>query len=130
MTLGRAFRKASLAGITIAAALAFMNSTASEAKADHRRRVSVSFSFGPSYGYGYGSDVVGHRGLSRFGYDGPIYHAPSVHYHRVYHPEYSHWTPHRGLHTHGHYDYVPHYTPGHFDRYHRDHIDLNPHFHD
>jgi hypothetical protein len=126
MNVGRVFRKVTLAGITIAATLAFMNTTAGEAKADHRRRVSVSFGYGPAYG----SYVVGHRGHGRFGYDGPVYHAPSVHYHRVYHPEYSHWTPYRGWHTHGHYDHVPHYVPGHFDRYHRDHIDVNPHFHD
>ena len=60
----------------------------------------------------------------------PVYHAPSVHYDHVYHHEYSHWTPGRGLHSHGHYDAVPHYVPGHFDRWHGNHIDLNPHFHD
>jgi hypothetical protein len=43
----------------------------------------------------------------------PQYHAPSVHYHRSYHHDYDHWTPHQGLHSHGHYDYTPHYTPGH-----------------
>lgn len=59
----------------------------------------------------------------------PIYHAPSVHYDAVYHAEYLHWTPLRGLHTHGHYDLVPHYTPGHFDYLHGGHIDVNPWFH-
>jgi hypothetical protein len=47
-------------------------------------------------------------------YSLPHYHAPSVHYHRTYHPDYYHWTPSRGLHSHGHYDYTPHYTPGHW----------------
>ena len=59
----------------------------------------------------------------------PIYHAPSVHYDQVYHPEYLHWTPGRGVHTHGHYDVVPHYVPGHYDQWHRGHIDVNPRFH-
>jgi hypothetical protein len=72
-----------------------------------------------SYGYGYGS--------SR--YSAPIYHGPSVHLDPVYHPEYYHWTPGRGLHTHGHYDLVPHYTPGHVDHLHGGHIDGNPHYH-
>lgn len=49
------------------------------------------------------------------------YHAPSVHYDEVYHPEYSHWTPLRGWHTHGHYDLVPHVTPGHYDYHHGPH---------
>jgi hypothetical protein len=92
------------------------------------RRVSVGVSYGPSYAY-YGPRYgVRHGGHHRN--SGPIYHAPSVHYDPVYHAEYYHWTPGRGVHTHGHYDYVPHYVPGHFDRRHHDHIDLNPHFHD
>jgi hypothetical protein len=48
----------------------------------------------------------------------------------VYHPDYSHWTPYRGWHSHGHEHVVPHYLPGHFDGWHGDHIDLNPYFHD
>jgi hypothetical protein len=72
----------------------------------------------PSFGYGgYG------------GYNGPVYHAPSLHYDRVYHPTYSHWTPSRGFHTHGHTHIVPHYTPGHFDYQHGNHIHGNPAFH-
>jgi hypothetical protein len=58
-----------------------------------------------------------------------LYHAPSVHYDRVYHPTYSHWTRSRGYHSHGHYDTVPHYVPGHYDRCHRGHIDLNSRYH-
>ena len=94
------------------------------------RRFAIGFSTGPSYGFnrGYpGGYHVGHHHQHR---SGPIYHAPSVHHDPVYHPEYLHWTPGRGVHTHGHYDYVPHYVPGHFDRRHGNHIDLNPHFHD
>jgi hypothetical protein len=45
------------------------------------------------------------------------WHAPSVHYDRVYHPTQVHWTPNSGWHTHGHYDVVPHYTPGHVHYY-------------
>jgi hypothetical protein len=65
-------------------------------------------------------DVYRHRGH----YD---YHPGGVHYDRVYHPEYSHWTPLHGYHTHGHYDVVPHYTPGHFDYHHGGHG--HGHFH-
>ncbi len=43
----------------------------------------------------------------------PHYHAPSIHVDRTYHVDSYHWTPYRGLHTHGHYDYTPHSTPGH-----------------
>lgn len=58
-----------------------------------------------------------------------VYDPPSVHYDRVYHPDYQHWTPSRGFHTHGHYDLVPHYVPGHYDTLHRHHIDVNPWYH-
>jgi hypothetical protein len=49
------------------------------------------------------------------------HYGPSLHYDRVYHPEYSHWTPRSGWHTHGHYDLVPHVTPG------RHYYDRGPH---
>ncbi|HEY8505139.1 MAG TPA: hypothetical protein VIL46_11195 [Gemmataceae bacterium] len=75
--------------------------------------------YAPSYGQAYG---VG-------GFTAPLYHPPSVHYDRVYHPTRTHWTPLRGWHTHGHYDVVPHYTPGHFDTLHNGHVDPNPHYH-
>src|SRR5688572_5301283 len=80
---------------------------------------------------GWGHAGHGHsHGYYRGGYgSGPIYHGPSLHYDRVYHHEYSHWTPRRGWHSHGHYDHVPHYTPGHVDYYHRGHIHTNPWFH-
>lgn len=53
-------------------------------------------------------------------YRPPVVYAPRVHYDRVYYPEYHHWTPDLGYHSHGHYDYVPHYTPryAHYDHYH------------
>ncbi len=60
---------------------------------------------------------------------GPVWHPGSTHYHRVYHPTRVHWTPGRGWHTHGHYDYVPHRTQGHFDLYHNGHMHLNPNHH-
>ena len=60
---------------------------------------------------------------------GPVYHAGSVHYHRTYHPTSTHWTPSRGLHTHGHYDYRPHYIPGHFDYNHNGHMHWNRNYH-
>ena len=71
-----------------------------------------------------------HHGHSHFGgRSGPIYHAPSVHFDSYYHHDYTHWTPGRGLHSHGHYHTVPHYTPGHFDYKHGNHIHANPWFH-
>jgi hypothetical protein len=80
---------------------------------------------GGSTGYTPGYASPGYSGYR----SGPIYHGPSVHYDRVYHADRTHWTPGRGLHTHGHYDAVPHYTPGHFDRSHGGHVDLNPRYH-
>jgi hypothetical protein len=72
-------------------------------------------SYGSSYygDSGYGRSGYGSSGYGNYRYSQPTYHAPSLHYDRVYHPEVYHWTPSRGLHTHGHYDTVPHYTPGH-----------------
>jgi hypothetical protein len=73
----------------------------------------------PSGGYSqYGQFGRGYSQYGRFGggystgRQAPHYHAPSMHYDRVYHADRLHWTPGRGLHTHGHYDLVPHYTPG------------------
>jgi len=71
----------------------------------------------------------GYSGYSNGYNQGPVYHAPSVHYDRVFHPEYTHWTPFRGVHTHGHYDAVPHVTPGHFDYQYGNTIVPNRHFH-
>ncbi len=59
---------------------------------------------------------------ARFRISGPVWHSSSVHYDRVYHPTHLHWTPSSGWHTHGHYDVVPHFTPGHFDYLHNDHL--------
>jgi len=84
---------------------------------------------GPYGGYGYGG-YGGYGGGFGYGcYRGPIYHAPSVHFDRQYHVDYQHWTPGRGFHTHGHYHNVPHYTPGHFDTAHGNHIHGNPWYH-
>ncbi len=80
-------------------------------------------------GNGYGSHYGGNYGGHGYHRSHSVWHGPSVHYDRVYHPTSRHWTPYRGWHTHGHYDYVPHYVPGHFDRWHNGHIDLNPRYH-
>jgi hypothetical protein len=114
-------RKFALASVAAVVAFGAATFAASEdAQAAGGRRIAVSFGYGPTYSSYWGG----------FGPSGPIYHPPSVHYHRVYHPTRTHWTPGRGWHTHGHFDHVPHYTPGHFDHLHGNHIDLNPHFHD
>ncbi len=83
-------------------------------------------SYGGGYGYSHGG--YGHS-YGGYGYAAPIYHGPSVHLDRVYHVDRLHWTPRRGVHTHGHYDLIPHYTPGHFDTLHGGHIDYNRRFH-
>jgi len=92
------------------------------------------------YGQSYGSYGGGYGSYGRYGsgynsgyrsnsyYNGPIYHAPSVHYDKVYHSV-PHWTPGRGWHSHTHVDAVPHYVPGHFDHLHGDHIHKNPNYH-
>jgi hypothetical protein len=79
-----------------------------------------------NYGLGYGNRGYSYNAYRL--YNGPIYHAPSVHYDRVYHSV-PHWTPGRGWHTHTHSHVVPHYVPGHFDHLHGDHIHKNPNFH-
>lgn len=83
-----------------------------------------NYAYSPGYG-GY----AGYRNGPGPVRSGPIYHPPSVHYDRVYHADYTHWTPGRGWHTHGHQHIVPHYVPGHFDHQHGDHIHVNPRFH-
>lgn len=79
-------------------------------------------SHGSSYGrasvrFGYG----GYSGYGSRSYRTPVYHSSSVHYERLYHQDYLHWTPNRGVHGYGHFDTVRHYVPGHYDtnrRYH------------
>lgn len=70
----------------------------------------------------HGSRAHGHASMRSFGhshsrvdrYDyGRSYHRPSVHYDTRYHADSYHWTPFNGVHAHGHYDSVPHYTRGH-----------------
>lgn len=115
----------------LAAGLVLVGSSVAPAQGFRIERSSPYSSYG-SYGYssGYGySGSYGGYGLGNGFGSARIYHGPSVHYDRVYHPTTTHWTPRRGWHTHGHYDLVPHYVPGHFDRIHRDHIHLNPRFH-
>jgi hypothetical protein len=128
-------RRSALSLATVPLALAIISWVApSEAQAGgpyHPRSL-----YGAGYGYGHAYHSPYSAGYSRsyslgYGvrrYSAPIYHAPSVHIDHVYHPEYYHWTPGRGLHSHGHYDAVPHYTPGHFDHLHGNHIHGNPHF--
>lgn len=91
-------------------------------------------------GYG-GQNYSGHGGYAGQGYGGqgnyggygrsnvPVYDPPSVHIDRTFHPTRTHWTPLRGVHTDGHSDNVPRYTPGHYDRGHNGHIDPNPAYH-
>lgn len=90
--------------------------------------IDSSIASAQSYRFGqYGRSYSGYRYPAR--QSGPIYHAPSVHSDRVYHPTRTHWTPFRGVHTHGHYDVVPHYVPGHIDIRHRGHVHPNPRYH-
>ena len=94
--------------------------------------VTGSTTFAQHYGHNHGGYGGGYGNVYRGGYGGfraPVYHPPSVHTDYRYHPTQVHWTPLRGLHTHGHYDAVPHYTPGHYDTYHNGHIHGNPYYH-
>jgi hypothetical protein len=115
-------RKCLILSVALAAFVGVGFTATEQAAADHWN-VRVAYRYRPIRGGYYSSHYYYPRSV-------PIYHPPSVHYDRVYHHDYSHWTPHRGWHSHGHYHAVPHYVPGHFDRWHGDHIDLNPHFHD
>ena len=105
---------------TLSLAAAMILTVGATAQADH---------FHGGFGGGYCGTVIygGYGGYG--GYTSPIYHGPSVHYDPVYHPTSSHWTPSKGWHTHGHVDYVPHYTPGHFDTLHNGHVHSNPWYH-
>jgi hypothetical protein len=86
----------------VLAAVAVVGLSAAAAPASADWGISIG-----NFGYYNGSGGYGgNRGYG--GYGG--YNRGSMHYDRVYHG-YSHWTPGRGYHSHGHYDYVPHYTP-------------------
>src|SRR5688572_16845082 len=82
-------------------------------------------------GYGQSRSYYGNSSRSYYGNygSGRVYHAPSLHYDRTYHVDSLHWTPQRGLHTHGHTHVTPHYTPGHYDYHHRGHVHGNPYYH-
>ena len=123
----RAFRLTGLLGV-VAAGLLFVNTgTAQAQKFGHKHNHSHHGGHNSHHG-GHNSHHGGH-GHSHGWNSGPIYHGPSVHYDKVYHPTSTHWTPWQGWHTHGHYDYVPHYVPGHFDYLHGNHIHGNPYYH-
>jgi hypothetical protein len=96
--------------------------------ADHGFRLQTYGGWG---GHRHGHYHGGGRVWRSYGrpWGGSVYHGPSVHYDPVWHHEYNHWTPRRGWHSHGHFDAVPHYVPGHFDYHHFDHIDPNPWYH-
>ena len=96
-------------------ALAILAVTSSVAEAQWGYRYGPSRSYSRSYYNNYGS--------------GRVYHRPNLHYDRTYHADSLHWTPRRGLHTHGHYDVTPHYTPGHYDYRHGNHVHGNRHYH-
>lgn len=113
-------QKGKLFGITglLVAGLLFIS--ADSAKAQYYGNFGNT-GYQPSYSQNYG-------GFSG-NYSGPVYHQPSVHYHKTYHPTQLHWTPSGGLHTHGHYHVTPHVTPGHFDFQHGNHLHTNPFYH-
>ena len=88
MTLTRIKKTA----LVLVAALTLVAVSSSVASAAHP---SFSFSIGSPYHFGHS-------------YGGYYHVTPPVHTHRVFHADRLHWTPGRGLHTHGHYDYIPH----------------------
>jgi hypothetical protein len=76
---------------------------------DHRGHRHYDYGY-RGYGYGGYGRYSGYRGYGWGGYDyGYRYRRPAI-----VHPEYLHWTPYRGWHTHGHI-HVPH--RGHYHTY-------------
>jgi len=58
------------------------------------------------------SSGCGCASCNRGGVSTGLYHQPSApHHDRVYQAGYTHWTPYRGQHTHGHFVNVPHFAP-------------------
>lgn len=68
-----------------------------------------------TFGYGPSHSFLGYRGYGH-GYHGHGYYGHGYGRPAVIHPEYSHWTPGRGWHTHGHL-HVPHRGHYHTHRY-------------
>jgi hypothetical protein len=117
-------------GIAMSAVLGFgLFAFASEASAQSGHYSHGGSSHSGTYG-AHGHSNYGQAGYGQ-GYrnQAPVYHAPSIHSDQRYHADSNHWTLRRGLHTHGHYDSVPHYVPGHIDTRHGGHIDPNPYYH-
>jgi hypothetical protein len=115
-----------IAALGLAVLLAASGSATPVQAADHAIRLHRHSSHGHFHGGGrhwHGHGGHGHR------WSGSFYHRPSVHFDALWHHEYDHWSPRRGWHSHGHYDSVPHYVPGHFDYHHFDHIVPHPFFH-
>lgn len=111
----KAFIKSLCVGGALAVAALFIGSSETHAQSYYP---SVNQGYYPNtypqtQGYYPGTINQGYYGGTGYG---ATYHPPSVHYDRVYHADRLHWTPGRGLHTHGHYDLVPHYVPGHYHR--------------
>lgn len=82
--------------------------------------------------HGHGGSSAQRYSVQRYNawtYSEPIYHGSSSHFDSRYHVDSYDWTPRQGIHTHGHYDVTPHFTPRHFDYGHVGHIDTNPDYH-
>jgi len=114
------------AAIGVAAVLATVGLARESQAGDHGFRIHFSGDFGGHH-HGYGGRRVWGGGGRPWA--GSFYHGPSVHHDALWHHEYDHWTPRRGWHGHGHYDFVPHYVPGHFDYHHFNHVDPQPWYH-
>jgi hypothetical protein len=86
--------------------------TPSVSQAQYYPSYGYRYSYGsyPAYRYGAYSGYRGY-GYGGYGYDSYYYRRPTT-----VHPESWHWTPYRGLHTHGHY-HVPHRGHYHIYRY-------------
>jgi hypothetical protein len=122
LAMRRLVRKCSVLSVALAAFVVAGLGATERVEADPWS-IAVQYRYRPYRGGYYSSYYFSPRSA-------PIYHPPSVHYDHVYHPDYSHWTPYQGWHSHGHYHAVPHFVPGHIDRWHGNHIDVNPYFHD
>ena len=70
--------------------------------------VDDASAFNPRYRRAHSGSHHRTRSTHRSHYVPRVYR-PTFHYDYYYHHEYFHWTPWRGLHSHGHYDAVPHF---------------------
>jgi len=123
------FRYLGLGALVLA--LSFVPSLAQAQYGNYNRGQNGNYNGGynGNYNGGYNGGYGQQQNHGHNHGSGPVYHGPSVHYDRVYHPTGIGFSLFRGIYTTGHYDAVPHYVPGHVDYRHGNHIHGNPRYH-